>query len=196
MNFFHHVHHLHFKVQKVNFILAFGCLVPVTGFRTHRCEAFGVLHNRYELGIVAPDMPIERTTLSCGITVVTGEDVRDNPQSCPFGHSDNTFNQAFVGGIVSVAKERDLHVLAAGLACREVQNAITVGILESRCFKLRSGGFEAKRIIDGGVLIEVGHAGLDATRIDGGKRTLDQRFTKALAIQHRCHALAEVNVSI
>ena len=77
-------------------------------------------------------MPVELAGLSRGVTVVAGEDVRDDPQCRPVRHGDHAFGEVLVGGVVGVAKQHDLHVLAAGLAGREVDEAVAVGVLQAR----------------------------------------------------------------
>ena len=159
-------------------------------------QLLGILHHRRKLGGIAPHQPVELTAIMGGITLVGIEAVDDDAKT-EFRHLANkAFREALVRGVAVIDQKNDLDVASAQRLPGEIQETVTIGILQADLRKGCLGGLQIEGIIDRGVAVIEAGAGGNATGIDRRERPLHQRVTYCLAVNGGGHGLAEHLVSV
>ena len=111
-------------------------------------------------------------------------------------HRDDAFGEVLVGLVVGVDEQGDLDILppavSAGKLTKPSPSVSFRPALASSAFAL----VEVERIVDRRRLVVERRAGIEAARIDGGERSLDQRVAEVLPVDRLGDRLAEVEVAV
>ena len=180
-----------FIIEQIQLARAIGLVVVRRG-RTGRGQLGGVLHHCDQLGSVANDDPVELAAVTRIVEVFTRQGVDRDLQADVAHHGYNTFSEVFVGGIVGLSEQNDVHIRPTS----HVDKAVAIAVGQARCFQLGLGRGIVERIVNRRCLVIVRRAVIQATRIDRGERAFHKAVAQTLPVKAVRNGFAEVEVAV